>query len=408
MHPAPRRRITERLLVMASVLQEPLACLHSLLPLLIIKQLHASVVHISVLTALLPTVAILSFYWGSFVHNRASLQTVRTNLVLAIIFAAVPFFFASGVENPWFFILAAGCYSLFQRAAIPARIEIFKQLFDSSIREQLYSRSFRASYATGMFLGPCFGYAIDANPAIWKLLLTISAGLYALSALLYHKLRVQHVEQVQPQKSIQQLLVEPWKTSLAILRQNSTFAHFQCGFFIAGFGLMLAKPASELFLGSLPISFYSLFICRTLVKGAGTIFSAKPWGRLLRSDTVIPLASVVAYGFVAYTLLLMGGNISPLMIIPAYLVYGIVQSGSHLIWNLSGALLSGQESSCQYSSVNILAVGLRGSLAPFIGGACVGALGLLPTLGVGCVVMTAGALFLGRSVVQASPFPKSS
>jgi hypothetical protein len=391
---ALRRGTKERLLVMASVLQEPLACLHSLLPVLIIKQLQANVLHISALTALLPTVAILSFYWGSFIHNRASLYIIRTNLVSAIALTAIPFLFAPCINNPWFFILAAGFYSLFQRAAIPARIEIFKQLFNPEVREQLYSRSFRASYATGMILGPCFGFAIDYDPSIWKLLFACSAVLYCLSALLYHKLPVRHVEQVQEKKSAHQLLVEPWQKSARILRQNNTFARFQIGFFIAGFGLMLAKPAGELLLGSLPISYYMLFICRTFIKGAGTILSAKPWSRLLKPQTVIPLASVVAYGFFAYTTLLMGASITPYMILPAYLLYGVVQSGSHLVWNLSGALLSGKESSCQYSSVNILTVGLRGCIAPWFGGACIGAIGLLPTLGIGAAIMIAGAVFL--------------
>lgn len=51
----------------------------------------------------------------------------------------------------------------------------------------------------------------------------------------------------------------------------------------------------------------------------------------------------------------------------AYLIYGIAQGGSKLIWNLSGPMFSKDKDSVEYSRVNSLLVGLRGMVAPLCG-----------------------------------------
>jgi hypothetical protein len=52
----------------------------------------------------------------------------------------------------------------------------------------------------------------------------------------------------------------------------------------------------------------------------------------------------------------------------AYLIFGIAQGGSHLIWHLSGPIFSEAEESSRYSGVNVLMVGIRGLIAPILGG----------------------------------------
>jgi hypothetical protein len=51
----------------------------------------------------------------------------------------------------------------------------------------------------------------------------------------------------------------------------------------------------------------------------------------------------------------------------AYLLYGAMQAGSELSWNLSGPILARNEDSWIYSSVNVASVGIRGCIAPLLG-----------------------------------------
>jgi hypothetical protein len=51
----------------------------------------------------------------------------------------------------------------------------------------------------------------------------------------------------------------------------------------------------------------------------------------------------------------------------AYLLYGLMQAGSELSWNLSGPIFSKQEDSSTYTGVNVVSIGLRGCVAPPLG-----------------------------------------
>lgn len=50
-----------------------------------------------------------------------------------------------------------------------------------------------------------------------------------------------------------------------------------------------------------------------------------------------------------------------------YLSYGIMQAGNELMWNMSGPIFAKNEDSSLYSSINVLAVGLRGCVIPALG-----------------------------------------
>ncbi len=316
--------------------------------------------------------------------------------MLATFLTAALFLFSSFFENPWFFVLASTCYTLFFRAANPARMELLKRNIAREQRERVYSWTFKVSYAVGMLLGPFLGLLLDRYPDLWRLLFVCSAILYVLSGRLYQSIPVTDsaVKEPLPKRDLFKILIEPWESSYELIQANSLFARFQIGFFIAGFGLMLAKPAGDWLLGNLDISYYSLFVCRTFLKGLGIIGTADMWAGRLQRASILRCAHLVAWGFIAYNLLLMGSTVSVASIFLAYLIYGIAQSGSHLVWNLSGTLLSGNDSSHQYSAVNILAVGIRGCIAPVLGCIFLNWMGVMPTLLIGIAIMYFGARYL--------------
>ena len=388
---------TKQILLVTSILQEPLAALITLLPLLIIKELHATAFQISVLTALLPTVAILSFYWGSFLDLKSCSYRIRKNLVLSTYFAAFLFLLSPLSNDPWIFVLAGACYTLFWRAANPARMELLKRNISNGEREKVYSHYFKISYAVGMILAPLLGILIDSGLEVWKWLFVAAGTLYMISGWVYSHIPLDtDARTVALKKPFWKVVSDPWKVSYEILQKNPTFLHFQIGFFIAGFGLMFAKPAGDWLLGSLNISYLALSLCRNLVKGLGVIGTAKVWGEKLNRSSILQLSYIVCFGFMVYNALLLGGYFSVGFIFLAYLIYGVAQSGSHLVWNLSGTLLSGSDSSHQYTSVNILAVGIRGCVTPVLGGLFLSLFGVEVALIVGVGILFSGAWYLSR------------
>ena len=78
----------------------------------------------------------------------------------------------------------------------------------------------------------------------------------------------------------------------------------------------------------------------------------------------------------------------------SFILYGIAQAGSHLLWNLSGALFAGEEDSSPYSRVNILMVGLRGRVVPAIGGLLCDLVGPGPMLVLGSLICFGGVVYM--------------
>ena len=131
---------------------------------------------------------------------------------------------------------------------------------------------------------------------------------------------------------------------------------------------MIAMPAIPAFLSNLEISYTELFLSMGVLKGFGFISTSALWAGAIRRFP-LPLVSGAVFCFFALFLgCLLLAIFDPLFILAAYAIYGIAQAGSHLIWNLSGPIFSGKETSFQYSSVNILAIGLRGIIGPPLGG----------------------------------------
>jgi len=378
---------------LVALLQEPLTCLQTVLPLFLLQEAQASTFHITLLTSLLPTMAILSFYWGSFVHTIHSGKKIQFSLILSTLLAPCFFIFSSLFTGPWIFILSATWYTLFLRASQPARLEILKRALPHEARNDFFAHLFRLAYIFGMVLGPIFGILCDREILNYTSLFQITALLHLLSAFAYIALlKVIEDEKPKPTKS-RSLLLDPWRNSISLLKNNSVFTRFQIGFFIAGSGLMLAKPAGDILLSNLRLSYCTLFLCRTVLKGLGLIGSTKKWGQNLQSDTVLFTSATVALCFCLSQLSLLVSLFFVPFVFIAYLLYGIAQGGSHLVWNLSGPLLSGEQSSCQYSSVNILSVGIRGAIAPLIGGTLLHMIGIVPTMLSAAFCITIGLLY---------------
>jgi hypothetical protein len=51
----------------------------------------------------------------------------------------------------------------------------------------------------------------------------------------------------------------------------------------------------------------------------------------------------------------------------AYALYGVMQAGSDLSWNMSGPIFAKDEDSTPFSETNVLAVGIRGCIVPSLG-----------------------------------------
>ncbi len=391
-HPS-KTKATKRVLFLSNLLQEPFVALNLMLDVIMSTHFGASALQISILTTLRPVLAVCAFYWGSLLLYRPEL--LRFSLVSATALATIFFLFAPWADSIWYFIVAESCFVLFWRAANPAQMEVLKNNLDKGVREKVFSQALSVSHASGMIIGPLLGIFLKLNPDIWKELFCVGALFYGASAWVKSYF---YVPKTRPAardiRSLKEAITTPWKDSWKLLKTNKLFAQFQLGFFIAGSGLMFAKPSMPGFLTSMNLSFLEIFSLFTLLEGLGFIIAANFWAKFLQKAGIHLTACLVVTCFSLQPLLLIMPVSTVAFVFVAYFFYGAAQAGSRLVWHLSGPMLCGNESSSQYSSVNILAIGVRGCFVPLLGAAFAQAFSPQACIGVSFLCMVGGALYL--------------
>jgi MFS family permease len=360
-------RKTREALLGTCLLNESFIAFFGLMPFILRKDLLASTFQISLFTMLKPAVSVLSFYWGSRIAQSKS--SLRYNLVVAGVLARVPFLLFPFFKNVWYLIFASAIYMLFSRASIPAWIEVLKLNLNKSTRERLFSLGTVLGYLEGVVIAFFLGAMLDGYPGSFKIVFFVSTILGLFGVFMQWKTPISFREaEVKPKKNIFGF-VRPWKEGVELMRKRRDFAKYQVGTMIMIFGFMLAVPAIYLFYADgLKLTHSEMTMGRYVFMGMGFVLFSPIWARAMGKFSINKLTGYVGIGFGVFPIFIMLATFSKVWIFLAFLSYGITQAGSHLIWNLSGALFAKDEDSTKFTSINVLAVGVRGLIAPLLGG----------------------------------------
>lgn len=164
------------------------------------------------------------------------------------------------------------------------------------------------------------------------------------------------------------MLLKPWKNAWDLLIQRPDFARYQVGFMLGGSGLIIMQPALPVFfMDTLDLSYTELAIALTLCKGIGFVTTSSTWAKILNRLDIYRFNSWVTLLACCFPLCLIAAQVHLVWLYLGYILYGIMQAGSEMSWNLSGPLFAKEEDSSVYSSVNVMTVGLRGCFVPAIG-----------------------------------------
>jgi predicted MFS family arabinose efflux permease len=392
---ASRSFFTRFALIWMNLASEPFVALYTLLLFILRKDLSATTLQITVFATLQPVIAVFSFYWSSnLLRQRTKLLS---NLMGAWVLGRLPFLCLPFIDNVWFLIFAAGLYQLFERAGIPAMMEILKLNVTKDRREKLYSRVFVLKFIESIILGVFVGKLLDIHPGTWKIFFFIAA-LLSISSI-FIQMRIPLPTNLKPDENIPPIttnrLLQPIKDCIHLMRSRPDFAHFQWGFMIGGFGLMLMKPASILFyVDHLALSHDQVTMARYIWMGIGVVASSFLWRRALNAIPNHRFTAIIIFGFSFFPLFLLLAQWNQFWVNIAFLFYGIAQAGSHLIWTLSGTLFANNEDSSKFTGVNIFMVGLRGLIGPVLGGILCGLIGPVPVLLTGAIICIGGTIYM--------------
>lgn len=385
-----------------SLLNEPLTLLYVWLPFILRKDLGASAFQIALFMMLRPAMSLISFYWSTSIEKKRT--KLRSNLVLSGLLARIPFMLCFFIDSIWYLLLASAIHMLFLKGGLPAWMEILKINLPSEKRERLFSLSSTLGYIEGILLAFCIGTYLDSGNGTWKLFCLLSSLFGLIAVFIQWRLPIRNEHQKQNmQTATGNPLLKPWKTSLALMKNRPDFALFQWVFMIGGFGIMLVTAALPLFfVDSLQLSHTNFATARSICMGLGFALTSSYWARALSRFTIPRLSAFICLGFALFPLLLIFASYHLLWLYGAYIVYGITQGGSHIVWHLSGPLYAKNEDSSQYSAVNVCMVGLRGLVAPLAGNALCTLVGPEKVLLLGACICISGACFALVKKIPAS------
>jgi hypothetical protein len=361
-------RRTRNALYWMGLAGEPFVALITLLPFIMRKGLGASMFELSVFTAVRPVISVFSFYWGSNLSRQP--EKLKTNLMLAWFLSRLPFLLLPLFPTVWYAIFATACYQLFYRAGTPALMEILKINVAKTAREKLFTAVYVVSFLESVALSLFLGKWLDSHNEMWIWLFFAGGSLSLVSMIFQARIPiVVEKREGMAEMGLKERLINPWRDSYHLIKTQPRFAHFQWCFMFGGFGLMLIAPALPVYMVDvLKVNYSSVSIARCLWMAVGVTISSSVWQMVLSRIQPHKMTSIVCLGFALYPFALLVARFEIVWFYLAFLLYGIAQAGSHLLWNLSGTLFAGEGNSSKYTTVNILTVGLRGLIAPTLGG----------------------------------------
>ena len=416
-YPSPSTLVRTAFLA-AHCLHVPCWTLLPLFPLILYKTLAISPWYIMILTAIRPASGIFAPYWSQAIHHRPDKLT--QSLCYAQLLRYLPLVLLPWVHFPLWILCSYGLTMTMQRAPVPAWMELMKRHLNETERTKTLSQAHMIDYIGVAILSIPLGWLLDMHEEAWKGIIAISAliglssmlPLYILSSLIPSSSSSPSISSstthLNPDSStwlefwktwkpvpsqLPTFLVQPWKESWHLLRQEQDFARYLFGFMLGGTGLMIVHPAlPSFFIDTLHISFMEMGCAIALCRAIGSL-SSPLWSRAISRLDFSLFSSFVTAVAMLHPLCLLGAQFQPVYLYIAYFLYGVMQAGSELSWHLSGVLFAKERESSAFSTTNVLMVGLRGCIVPFLGTCLLSLYGATALLWIGMSLSCAATLY---------------
>lgn len=368
------------------LLDAPLFALYSLLAFILTKDLAATALQITVYVSVKPLTALFSAYWNDLLRSHS----IEGNIVLLILLASIPALLFPFVGSPWFCIFGFATYFIADRAAVSGWMELLKRRAPEGVRSWTISKCSLFMYIAGAVVPLLVAPWMDRGVVSWRWLFFGFAALSLLRLVLILPFArgITLPRQISPVSPW-----GPWKRAFAVMARRPDFAYFQLIFMFGGTGLIVMQAVLPKFVsGTLHLSYTELALAFALAKALGYIASARLWSLAIKRVNIYLFCGVVS-AFAAFCLYLIPLSIFsfPVLYI-ALFIYGVMQGGSHLGWQMSGPIFSQDESSPPYTNVNVMAIGLRGCFAPTLGSLLGLQFGTVATLLIGGTICLFGSL----------------
>jgi MFS family permease len=328
--------------------------------------------------------------------------TARSTL-LAVLFVTTPFGFAAVLS----------LVQIIGTVATPAYAAIIKDVYPDEQRGRILSLTRAAILIAQVATTLLAGWMMDHLHISYRFIFAVAALIGIASALVFSRIipgeeqegtaRPDAPAEVAPPNSWLHNLRETGRfigSTLYILKEDSVYRWFALSVFMYGFGNLLTVPIIPLIqVDEMHIAKGELGILVNITQVAA-IASYFYWGRFVDRhgpqravvvnvllNTVVPIVYILTGAF---------HHPSAWLLLPAYIISGVVGAGIDLSYFNAILTFSGPGEVSRYQALHSFLLGIRGSIAPFIGSALATTLpahglNLRWAFGIGIVFMVCGA-----------------
>lgn len=359
---------TQRLYFLNRLVCSPLEAMFTLLIFILGKEAGGSPFQLAVLAASKPLVSIIAFYVSSMIISKP--QRVKTYLILLNLTGLLPCFCFPWINTPWFFVGSFALFTTTSRASFPAWAEILKQNLGLDAMSFSISKGTSINYALLLSLPVLFSFWMDQNPGIWKMIYLMLATLQIANIfiVLLLPLTGKLPFEIGSRQHFRFNLITPLKEAWRVLKETPPFAKYLLMFFLGGAGIVATQSILPIYFKEvLQISYTQLALAFSFCKGIAFVMSSSIWARYANRISLYLLNGFMNFFTCLFFLCLFFAGIGVEWLYLGYLFYGIMQAGCELSWNMSGPLFSQNKESTLYSSLNLILVGIRGCICPFLG-----------------------------------------
>jgi len=362
---------TQWMFIGSKLLISPLDAMFALLAFILLKDLNATPLQLTLLVSSKPLVSLIAFYGNLVIKGQTS--RLKPFLMASSLLGFLPCFFFPFAHNIWFFLIANALFMMSAKAMIPAWSEILKLNLPSEERGKVFSQGSIAYHLTKIVIPVLLSPWIDFYPHVWKWMFFGLASLQAFNIGLLYWIQIKRQcddSETDPYlfTSLGSIVLGPWKNGWKLMKQRPDFRNFQVVFLFGGAGLILMHPVLPIFFKDiLQLSYVQLTLATSFCMGVGYALSSQTWGRWIHRIPINLFNFYVTLFAAVYAVLVVASGYQVGLIYLAYILYGIMQAGSEMSWNLSGPLFAKDKDSTLFSGVNVAMVGLRGCIAPFLG-----------------------------------------
>lgn len=397
----PLERQTARLLLWSALFNGIVFSLNQTQDIIARKALQAAVWQLTVMAMVWPVSNFMSIWWGRIFER--SRHKSRYFLLVGV-FGRLSLIYGLWLTGMNEFMLLLALMFSFNALLIPAQNSIYQKNLEPGHRSKIYGYTISLGMLVAIGFTFLAGRWLDINENAFRWILAITAGAGFIASLLLSLIKIR---QPQQDNNVQPLLWrdvvrDPVRRSLSLLKENKPFACFERSFSIYGMGFIMIQPVLPIFLvDMLKLSYTGNFIAKGIISQIPLLLLSPYLGKwhdrlhpfrfigvFFSILALFPLMIILSYLTLKWHLL------SVILVYLAYVLFGLAMAGINIAWNMGSIFFAGSEDASMYQSVHVTMTGIRGVIAPLLG------LLLLKTTGLASVFAVSSAFLITASYLS--------